>query len=98
MGLAAWQTDVTQKGRATFTMECWEFFTLVPCSREDGLDDKRRHKYRLYMYIGIEFMLDKERNVWVYMCLGRMSVEWVGLVHLQNTQDSHIQSTCYCSV
>lgn len=50
------------------------------------------------MYTGIEFMLDKERDVWAYMCLGRMSVEWVGLVHLQYTQDSHIQSTCYCSV
>lgn len=29
----------------------------------------------------------------LYMC----SVEWVGLVHLQNTQDPHIRSTCYYS-
>ncbi len=33
----------------------------------------------------------------MYMCTGRISVEWVGLVHLQNTQDPHIQSTCYYS-
>lgn len=31
------------------------------------------------------------------MCSGRISVEWVGLVHLQNTQDPHIRSTCYYS-
>lgn len=31
------------------------------------------------------------------MCSGRISVKWVGLVHLQNTQDPHIQSTCYYS-
>lgn len=42
-------------------------------------------------------MLDKERDVWVYMCSGRTLVEWAGLVHLQNTQDSRIQSTCYYS-
>lgn len=57
----------------------------------------RRNKYRLYIYIGMEFMFNNERVVWVYMCLGGMSVECVGLVHLQNTQDSHIQSTCYYS-
>lgn len=39
-------------------------------------------------------MLGKDRDVWVYMCL----VEWVGLVHLQNTQDPHTQSTCYYSI
>lgn len=57
----------------------------------------RRNEYRLDIYIGIEFMLDKERRVWVYMCSGRISEEWVGLVHLQHTQDPRIQSTCYYS-
>lgn len=57
----------------------------------------RRNESSLDIYIGIEFMLDKERGVWVYMCAGRISVEWVGLVHLQNTQDPRIQSTCYYS-
>lgn len=33
----------------------------------------------------------------MYMCSGRISEEWVGLVHLQNTQDPRIQSTCYYS-
>lgn len=57
----------------------------------------RKNKYRLYIYIGMEFMFNNERVVWVYMCSGGMSVDCVGLVHLQNTQDSHIQSTCYYS-
>lgn len=35
-------------------------------------------------------MFDNERVVWVYMCLGGMSWDaCVGLLHLQNTQDSH---------
>lgn len=43
----------------------------------------RGNEYRPDIYIGIEFMLDKERGVWWYMCWGRISEEWVGLVHLQ---------------
>lgn len=57
----------------------------------------RRNEYQLDIYSGIEFMLDKERGVWVYMCSGRISQEWVELVYHQNTQDPHIQSTCYYS-
>lgn len=41
LGMAAWQMHVTQEVRATFAVECWEFLAVLPCSSEDGWEDKK---------------------------------------------------------
>lgn len=40
LGLAAWQTDLIQEVCAKFTLECWEFCAIVPCSRQKDLEDR----------------------------------------------------------
>lgn len=50
------------------------------------------HMYRYRIYVR-----QRKSGPGVHVLGEDVGIEWVGLVHLQNTQDSHIQSTCYYS-
>lgn len=69
----------------------WNAGNSLPCCPVAG---RMTWRNKFSPHIDLCIMVDKEGGVTVYMCLRRISVEWVVLVHFQNTQDPHTQSTC----